>query len=412
MKKIVEKIFQIASRIAIWRNRYRIVAITGSAGKTSTKKAVVLVLKSRHSVLAHEDEGYNTELGMPLTLLEKKIPQSKIGWFFLTGLCLFYAFKKRPYRYCVLEMAADKQGDIGKLTDFARPNVSVITNVFPVHLINFKTVENIAQEKSRILDPLDKGDVAVLNADDLSVAQMTVPAAVKRIFFGRKNAKVTILGQEIDGTFSINRLTVGETELRIKVRAIGEQLLYIFGAAIAVGIGENIPLAKIEAALNKFQPVPGRFTLIPGLKESLIIDDSYNANPASMKVALDSLQGFRNARKIALLGNMNELGDQETAAHREVAEYLRDKIDILVTVGKLAKEHIAQPNKNKLPIYSFATSEEAGEFLQKFVRSGDVILAKGSQNGVWMERAVKKIMAEPEKASELLCRQGGIWSKK
>lgn len=412
MKKVVEKIFQIASRIAIRRNHYRIVAITGSAGKTSTKKAVILVLKSKYSVLAHEDEGYNTELGMPLTLLEKKTPQRKVGWVFLAGLSLFYALKKRPYRYCVLEMAADKPGDISKLTDFVRPNVSVVTNVFPVHLLNFKTVENIAHEKSKILDPLGEGDSAILNADDPRVAEMKVSRSATKTFFGKKNAEISILGQEIEGTSSINRFLIDGTELRIRVNAVGEQLLYIFGAAAAVGIAENIPLAQIEEALNKFQPVPGRFTLIPGLKESLIIDDSYNANPASTKVALDSLKKFPSSRKIALLGNMNELGEQEAKGHQEVAEYLQGRADILVTVGELAQNYIGQPNKNQLPVYSFGTSEEAGDFLKKFINQGDVILAKGSQNGVWMERAIKKIMAEPERASELLCRQGEMWSKK
>ncbi len=414
MKKIVEILLKQATKIALKRNGYRIVAITGSAGKTSTKKAISLVLKQKYKVLVTEEENYNTEFGLPLTVLGKRTPPSKFGWISLTLSSFFSSLKKTNYEYLIVEMAADKPGDIEYLADFVRPNVAVVTNIFPVHLLKFKTIDSITSEKAKILNGLQEGDWAVLNYDDNKVARMKVPAEAQSISFGKKSDRVKIVSQKIDHEISVNTFIVDGKEIEVTVRALGEHLLTIFGAAIAVGLAEGVPLESIITGLEKFQPIKGRSNIIEGIKGSLIIDDSYNANPASMKVAINTLQKIRGERRIALLGNMNELGDSQESGHREVAEFLKGKCDVLVTVGEVARRYIADEIKKseKIPIFSFMKSEQAGDFLSDYIKKGDVILAKGSQNGVWMERAVKKIMAEPNRAGQLLPRQSNSWSKK
>lgn len=416
IKKIANIILRVSAKIAIKRNSYKVVAITGSVGKTSTKKAISLVLESKYSVLLSEVEGYNTEIGVPLTLIQKTVPRNKIGWFFLIFVSPFLALKKRSYDFCVLEMGADKPGDIEYLTSIAIPDIAVVTGVFGVHLVDFKNIEEIAKEKEKILSRLDYGGIAVLNADNEYTSKMKPPKCAKIVTFGKKSTEVQIIKQDFNEKISLNHFKVQGNDIVIKLSALGEHILYIFAAAIAVGISQKIEVEKIIKALEDFKPARGRLNIVEGIDGSTIIDDSYNANPTSMKNVIDVLVNLSAKRKIALLGSMNDLGEFEEEEHRKIGTYLFGKCDILVTVGKATEKYlvpaIVQAGMKKEYIYSFEDSSKAGEFLRGFVKKGDVVIAKGSQDKIRIEKAVKLIMKNPENASNILCRQSKEWKKR
>ncbi|MEK7447549.1 MAG: UDP-N-acetylmuramoyl-tripeptide--D-alanyl-D-alanine ligase [Patescibacteria group bacterium] len=416
IKKIANILLKFSAKIAMKRNSYKVVAITGSVGKTSTKKAISLVLESKYSVLLSEGEGYNTEVGVPLILIQKTVPKNKIGWFFLIFAAPFLALKKRKYDFCILEMGADKPGDIEYLTRIASPDIAVVTSVFRVHLIDFKNIEEIAKEKEKILSRLDSGGIAIFNADNEYTSKMKPLKDAKIITFGKKSTEVQIIKQDFSEKGSVNHFKVQGKDIVIKSSALGEHILYVFAVAIAVGISQKIEMDKIKRALENFKPAKGRLNIIEGIREATIIDDSYNANPASMKNALDVLGKIEAKRKIALLGSMNDLHMSEEEEHNKIGTYLVEKCDILVTVGELAVKYLVpaaiQAGMKKENAFSFKDSSKAGEFLKGFVKNGDVVLAKGSQNKIRIEKAVKMIMKNPEGAVNILCRQGKEWEER
>ncbi len=414
MKTVVKYILRLSAQIALKRNKYKIVAVTGSTGKTSTKKAISLVLSSKYEVLTAE-EGYNTEFGLPLAILQMKVPKSKAGWLPLTIISVSRALRKTKYDYCVLEMGADKPGDIEYLLSVVQPNIAVVTNVSGVHLEEFKDIDSIVEEKAKIFAGLKEGDFGILNADNKYVKNMKVPKEARKITFGRESKEIHIVGQKVSEKGSVNKLNIEGEGAEIKTRALGGHLLYVFGAAAAVGVGSGMNVTEIIKGLNGFIPVKGRLNVIKGINDSTIIDDSYNANPASMKNAIDALADFKG-RRIAVLGTMGELGDYEKEAHAEIGAYLIGKCDILVTVGDTPREYLAetfiQGGAKKESVLSFKDSLEAGGYLKDFIKKGDVILLKGSQNASRMEKAVREIMKNPDDAPKLLCRQGPEWENK
>lgn len=416
MRRIALLLLRISSRITVYRNKYKIVAITGSVGKTSVKKAITLVLKSKYKVLSFEDEGYNTEVGLPLTLLEKKVPRSQVILFLIILLSPFLALKKRDYDFCILEMGANKPGDIDYFNGFIKPNVSVVTNVYPVHIEEFKSQENIAKEKGKIYNTLGKGDFAITNTDDAYVSAMKIPKEAEGISFGRKSADVTILSQDIRAGQSINKFEILGERAEIKSHAIGESILYTFATAIAAGLSQGVERQDILSSLASFQPVKGRLNLVQGIRGCLIIDDSYNANPESMKNALDVLASIEGKSKIAALGDMNELGEYEAEGHKKIGAYLVGKCDILVTVGGISRKYIGEEAKRQgfeeKNILNFDDATSAGKYLNDTVQKGDVILAKGSQDKVRMEHLVEEIIADKKTAKDILCRQEAVWKKR
>ncbi len=223
--------------------------------------------------------------------------------------------------------------------------------------------------------------------------------------FRARNVASDITGLSFD-------LVEGSHIEKIKVRLYGEQMIYPLLAAIAVARGDHISYKRIRESLKKVRPFKGRMNIIEGKNDSIIIDDSYNANPDSMIKALSFL-GRQQGRKIALLGNMNELGAVEREGHERTGEIAAKNADLLVTVGDIAGEHLVAgavraglvPEKIK----SFKTAKEAGRHIAKIVRQGDVILAKGSQNKVRLEQAIELFMAHPEKKEKILVRQSRFW---
>lgn len=402
-----------------------VVGVTGSIGKTSAKEAIARVLEAKFSVRKSK-KNYNNEIGVPLAIIGVESPPNKSWWrwaqAFVKAARLLLI--KDPFypAILVLEMGADKPGDILYLIDIAPPKVGVLTFISPVHLEFFKTLKMVAQEKRAIISRLGSDGFAVLNYDNPTVMENAHVTKAETITYGLKE------GADLRAT-DINMFVEHDRPvgLNFKVNWKGSivpvflpsSISYGFISAalagLAVGTIFGINLVEAAAALGKLPFLPGHMRPLPGIKDSLIIDDTYNSSPVAAKVALETLARIEipsGAERYAVLGDMLELGSETEAAHRDVGFKVAELgIDFLITVGEASKGTTAAAREAGLAeheVVSFADSAGAGKFLQEVLEPGDVVLVKGSQ-GVRMERVVKEVMAEPEKAGELLVRQGDEW---
>lgn len=431
MKAIITKILAKLARAIVRKYQPFVVAVTGSYGKSSTKEAIFAVVRENSS--AHRSLGsYNNELGLPLAVLGEESPgRSIFGWI---GL-LFRAIRRLVVidveypKMLVLEMGADKPGDIAELVKIAPPNVSVLTAIANVHRENYSSLDDIAKEKRTLINALGKNGVAVLNADDELVVKTALPRGVRAITYGVHNT-ADVRGSEPRLWFTMKNGEVsGGVRFKIEYAGsviplqvpgtLGEPVMYAALAAFAVGVasGEN-PL-DVARALDNYQPLPGRLRLLAGIKETAILDDSYNASPDAMRAAIATLcdEVFVGHRKIAVLGDMRELGAVSDEAHSEIGVYVAAQaIDLLVTVGARAKgiaKSAVEAGMTAERVVSFDDAISAGKYVQQHLVSGDVVLVKGSQGKgadmIRLERVVKEIMQQPELADFLLVRQGKQW---
>ena len=413
-KKIIEHLLTSKARRYLKKNNVQVIAVTGSIGKTSTKEAIYTVLKSQFDV-ASSQKSFNTPIGMSLAILgeEQSGFSSVPAWFNILKRIYFHP-KKAPAKM-VLEMGADHPGDIAKLMSIAPPSISVVTAVREVHLAEgqFKDVEAIAHEKETLVRLLSKKGTAILNGDDGRVRPMHTSA--KKVMFGVDHP-AELMAKDIQATPQKLSFTVTyeHQSEQCEVSVVGAFQVYVCLPAIAVGLSLGMSLKQCIQALADFKLPPGRLNPIEGLNQTHILDGSYNASPSTVLAALEVLNQLAAPRKIAALGTMNELGEQSKAAHLIVGQKAGQVVDWLIAVGKEAdsiKEGALQAGMKQSTIHTFVDSKEAGQFLRSHLQKNDLILVKGSQNKVRMERLVKEIMKEPGRALELLCRQGAEWEE-
>ena len=425
MKKLVQAILRILARGVIKKYHPEVIGITGSLGKTSAKEAIYEVLKNKFNV-RQSPKNYNNELGVPLTILGAAAPgRSLSGWLkiFKKFILLILKADKNYPPILILEMGVDRPGDMKYLMSIVRPHIGVVTAVRNSHLEFFEKAENIKKEKQVLIENLSKSGLAVINYDDPLTREMAQESKFKVLTYGLE-AGADIRAQEIN--FNLEKGGEEILGIHFKVNhegsivpvslpyAAGYPVIYAALAAVAVGIYYEINLVDIANYLKNFHLPAGRLNLLPGLNNSRLLDDTYNASPASALAALDVLEKITQSsgRKIAAFGDMLELGPETESGHREVGERAaKIKIDKLIVVGRLAKiigEAAAAAGMEKEKIIYFDDSRSAAVALKNEVRPHDLILVKGSQ-GARMERIVKALMAEPEKAPQLLVRQGLEW---
>lgn len=403
--------------------KYRpiIVGITGSVGKSSTKEAVALVLSVAYDVRKSEGN-YNNELGVPLTILgEKSGGRSPLRWLFIV---LRWVWKLIvPVRYpevLVLEMAVDRPGDMAYLLDVVPVNIGVVTRIGESHLEHFKTVAGIAKEKGKLVTDLSEDGVAVLNADDERVAKLAEKTKAKVLFYSVDHA-ATVSSEHsayddrtgVGWTFKLN-YDGKSVPVRLP-NIVGKHLIGSALAAAAAGIALKMNLVEIASALESFESLPGRMRMISGKNGALLIDDTYNAAPASLLASLETFSRIAGRRKILALGDMLELGSNTEQFHRSFAEQIIALNcagvflvgPMMMMLGEALRERGFPIDR----IFFFDRPDDCGEALSAFLREGDIVLLKGSQ-GMRMEKAVECAMAHPEDATKLLSRQSPEWRAK
>ena len=421
LKKAVIAVLTSEAKLILRKYRPKIVAITGSVGKTSAKDAAAKVLESKFRVRKSQ-KSYNSEFGVPLTIIGAETGWgSPLKWLEAIRLGLGAIFTKQNYpEILVLEVGADRPGDIKKIREWLKPDVAVVTALAetPVHVEFFESPEEVFEEKAELVKNLPPEASVILNFDDEEVAKMRDKTSARILTFG------FVEGADVKGAaygifFQDNAPAGIEFEaesLHVKIpNALGEHQALAALAAMTVGKVFDIKSEDAARALSLYSSPPGRLKLIKGIKETLILDDTYNSSPKAAQAALETLAELPAKRKIAVLGDMLELGKHTITAHREIGEMAAGKkIDLLITVGVRAKffaEGAVKAGFSKKQILSFGDSPEAARELEKITEQGDLILIKGSQ-GMRMEKIVEALMSEPERAGELLCRQDEAWKER
>lgn len=432
-KSMLQYILAVMARATIRKYRPMVIGVTGSVGKTSTRLAIFAVVKGKYRA-ATAEKNYNNEIGLPLAILGMPHYGRNIGGW-LRGLIRAntrIVWRSLYPEVLVLEYGVDRPGDMDYLLTIARPDIAVVTAIgeLPVHIEFFRDAEELIDEKSKLAAALPPDGCAILNNDDEDVFDMREKAKAEVVTFGvEEHAEVRLTnyklfiardadaGEAPEGiTFKIS-YQGSEVPIRLD-DVFGMPHAYAAVAAAAVGVALGMNLVEIAEALRGYTPPPGRMRLIKGNKHSLILDDTYNAAPESMRAALDTLQELPGKRKIAVLGDMREIGTYTEQAHRAIGDRAAEFVDMLLCVGPAAK-FIADEAKTRgvekharrlapAEVLMFDEAGKAGCALDPMIREGDVILVKGSQS-VRMEKVVEEIMTDPARAEKLLVRQEEYW---
>ena len=422
MRLILQKILATFAKKIIKKYQPKVVGITGSIGKTSAKEATFAILNEKFKT-RQNIKNYNNELGVPLTIIGSKSGgKSVFGWLFvfIKAFKLLIIKSSNYPEVLVLEMGADKVGDIGYLVDIAKPDVSVVTKVSPTHIEFFGSLEGIAKEKRKIVTCLTDADTAILNFDDKLVMAMQEKTKAKTVTFGH-NELADVSAVEFQNETQDSVVKGINFKIQYKGSTVPVFLPHVVGShqtnsaliGAAVGLSLGMNLVDVSVGLKKYKSPKGRMNVIAGIKNSLIVDDTYNSSPEAANKAVESVAklDFENdTRKDAVLGDMLELGEISEKEHFNLGKKVgEDGFDLLVAVGQFRNEIIKGAQKAGLEnCVEFEDSKIALNSITDLITDNDLILIKGSQ-GSRMERIVKKLMAEPESAKELLIRQEKEW---
>ncbi len=421
-RKLLQYILRFMARTVLAKYRPKIVGITGSIGKSSTKEAIALVLEPHFRVRKNEGN-YNNEIGIPLTILGVKTGGRSllawlrifVGWF---RLMLF------PYQYpeiLVLEMGIDRKGDMDYLLSFIKPYIGVATHVSGSHVKHFGTLAQIYKEKRKLIKAVPENGFAILNADNEWTHKMGEVTKASVILFGfaeGSDIRVDNLlfhgdARSVEG-FSFKLDYKGKSVPMRLPLLLAKHLIPSVLAAVGVGVAFKLNLVEIARSLEGFRSLPGRMHIFLGINDSRVIDDTYNASPTSMRAAIETLAHIQSPRKGVVLGDMLELGENSDDEHIGLAPHLREaNVSFVALVGEHMQalyQSLVGSGFSEKQLFWFSTPMEAAEFAKGFVRAGDTVLVKGSQ-GLRMEFVVQALLAQPELASELLCRQSLTWRR-
>jgi UDP-N-acetylmuramoyl-tripeptide--D-alanyl-D-alanine ligase len=347
-----------------------LIGVTGSAGKTTTKEAIAHVLSSRFRVLKSEGN-FNNHFGLPFMLLKIE-PEHEAA---------------------VIEMGMSHPGEIAALAKIAQPEIGVVTNVAPVHLEFFKSVAEIARAKYELIESLPSGGTAILNADDEYVSQFGRDFHGKVVCYGRhRSAHIRVDNIESRGAAgSVFDVVIDGHRERATLPLVGTHNIYNALAAVATGMERGLSLAEAVGTLATLAPADKRGAVVQ-VGNITVINDCYNSNPTALDAMVDTLAAMPAKRRIVVAGEMLELGPSGEELHRRSGEHIAKKgIDILVGVRGLARPMVEAARQAGIRAEFVATPEEAGEWLVRETREGDVVLLKASR-GVKLERALETVV--------------------
>jgi len=342
-----------------------IVGITGSNGKTTTKDMIGAMLESRYKVLKTE-ANYNNEIGLPMTLLQLNL----------------------QHEVAVVEMGMRGKGQIRQLAEIALPTVAVITNVGETHIELLGSIEEIAAAKAELLEVIPESGLIVLNADNHYVLEMAKGVNNRITLFGLKHGDIRAEQIQRDRNGMKFTCISSHGDFVVSIPTVGKHNVYNALAAIAVGFELGLQVQDIQKGMDSFNASPMRLHM-EEMGDYLVINDAYNASPMSMAAAIDTLMDVAQDRKVAVLGDMLELGEFGLEAHRQIGETVaRCQVDVLVTVGELAAHIAASALEQGVEIaVACKDHNEASIALKEVLIPGDTILIKGSR-GMKMEKMV------------------------
>lgn len=423
-KSIVVRILTAEAAVLLRRKRPKIVAVTGSVGKTSTKDAIYAAIKNQTSARKSE-KSYNTPIGVPLTVLG--LPNAWNNPFLwlrniVDGFITAFFIRDYP-NVLILEAGIDRPGDMEILTSWLQPDIVVLTRFpsVPVHVEYFPSPEAVATEKMKLVSAMKPDGSLVYNNDDTIIQAQLSGVLQKQVGFGRYletdfTAREDRVVYSDDQPFGVEFKLVHENKNHLIAinNTVGTQHVYSCSAAIAVAVELGIPIKAAAESIKSLQTPAGRMRIIPGIKATVLIDDTYNSSPIACEQALLSLSEISYAkRKIAVLGDMLELGKYSSDEHKKIGATVPAIADALFTVGVRAKyiaEGAMAAGMSEENIFQYEDVARAGRELQGFLAPGDAVLVKASQS-IRAERIIEEVMAEPERASELLVRQDKMWKQ-
>ena len=358
-----------------WRRRFpecKTIGVTGSIGKSSTKELIAAVLQQRFRVLKSKGN-LNNEIGLPLTLLQLNEHHERI----------------------VVEMGMYALGEICDLCAIAQPSIGIVTNIGPSHLERLGTIERIAQAKSELVEALPADGIAILNRDDPRVSAMDTKTRA-RVFYYGLDSQSDMWADEIE-SFGLEGIAFdlhyGQEKIHVRMPLLGRHSVHTALAAASVGVVEGLSWDEILSGLKE-ESAQLRLIAVPAENGTTILDDTYNANPESSLAALNLLAEL-NGRKVAVLGDMLELGAIEEEGHRVVGGRAAEVVEVLVAVGAKGKwiGEAARDAGLSQGTFFAEDNRQAIEILRDVMRAGDMILVKGSR-GAKMEEIVTALAGE------------------
>lgn len=391
----------------------RLIVVAGSVGKTSTKTAIATMLGQRYRVRMYEGN-HNTHMSAPLSILGIPYPDNikSIG----AWRDVFNAAQKRIMQpadvdVIIQELGTDRPGDIAQFASYLTPDIAVITAITPEHMEFFGTMEAVAQEE---LAAANMSKMAIINRDDIEgrfAEYLTNPSITT--YGSSEAAEYKFTPQEFDmhtghkGLYSGPEFPQG---IPVTARVLGRHNTRPVVAAATVGFKMGLSPQEVTQGFELIKPIPGRMNLLEGVNNSMLIDDTYNSSPVAAESAIRTFLKLDAPQRIAVLGDMNELGATSPVEHEKLGKmFSPDMVDWVITVGPEAEKYLAPAAKSMgCQVRSFMNAVQAGGFAKSVLQPGGLVLLKGSQGGIFVEESVKILLRDPNRY-DLLVRQSPAW---
>lgn len=408
----------------------KIIAVTGNIGKTSSKDAIFAAISGTYTA-RKSYKSFNSEIGVPLTILgEDNQWSNPFGWLLLFARSAIRLVVREEYpTWLVLEIGADAPGDIETITKWLKPDIAVLTQFgdVPVHIENFKNDRTlIVREKAFLPKALKKDGVFVYCGDDVDATHIAEGITHTKVTFGFKPENTISIhndsflytaSSDLKGDVSGMQYELHTKDSKVvhikRTGYLGRVYAAAGAAACAVAQVLDVDFVTLDKALSEYTPESGRMRILDGIKNSILLDDTYNAAPKAMKHALETLREIDSrGKKIAILGDMLELGKHTEKVHKEIGKDASQAAHKLITVGMRSRfivEGALNDGMDENNIFQFEDARSAGKFAESLIEEGDVVLLKASQ-GIRMERATEELLRYPDMKEELLVRQSEEWN--
>lgn len=392
------------------RQKYnpKVVAVAGSIGKTGTKKAIATVL-SKNLKVQWQDGNYNDIVSVPLIFFGLKMPHllNPFGWLVVLIRSELQIQLGYPYDVVVLELGTDYRGNLSLFKHNLHTDYGVLTGIAAEHMANFKDIDDVADEELTISEI---ADTLFVNAELVDKKYLKkIPNAVT---YSEGLSSCRISPKKLTKTFKRPVIFTTKNEYKVETSLLGKQNLPALAAGVLLAENFELTHSEIIEGLESITATPGRMQLLKGEKGSLIIDDTYNASPEAVIAALETLYEATAKQKIAILGQMNELGTFSKDLHKKLGAYCDPtQLSLLVTIGEDANKHLAAAAEARgVKVMRCPSPYHAADVVRPFIKPSTLILVKGSQNKVFAEEAIKDLLDNPADSKRLV-RQSRDWLK-